>query len=91
MTNIEKAVAIIVESFREDCAELHCETIGEYFKIMWMDSNDAKEEFLFILQDAENHGNIGFQFTDDCEIEKENGDFHTFRELMKAVRNYKFS
>lgn len=85
MTKFEKAVELIANSFKEDCIEYEC-TIREIFKMMQMDSEDLKEEFLFALNDE----NFDGFFTEDCEIEDDDGKFKTFKQLVNAVKKYQF-
>ena len=84
MTTFEKAVEIIANEFKEECLEHDC-TIADLFKAYQFDSEDMKEEFLSILNDL-----FDGQFTDNCEIFDDDGSIKTFRQLSKAVKNYKF-
>lgn len=91
MTNLEKAVALIANDCREEAAEVECETMQEYFKVMWIDKEEALAWFVDVLRDAEAEGLFTAFFTDDCEIEHENdGGFYSFKELLKAVRKVRF-
>lgn len=87
MTDFEKAVKIIAESYREDCEEYDC-NIRELFKIYGYDTKDLKEEFWYILHE----NNFEGEYTDDCEIfyhTESETKFKTFRSLAKAVRDYR--
>lgn len=85
MTKFEEAVKIIAEDYREECEE-HEWTIREAFKCWQCDTEDLQAEFLSIL----NYNKFDGYFTDDCEILDDDGNFKTLKELIKAVKKYKF-
>lgn len=84
MTNFERAVKLIVEEYREECEDCGCD-IKELFRAWQMDTEDARDDFVYILSHA------GFEeFSDDGEIFDTDGSIKTLQQLIKAVRNYKF-
>lgn len=86
MTRLQEAAQIIAESYREDCKEYNT-SISGFFKIMRYDTKDLKQEFYYALH----HSNFKGEFTDDCEIIEDKGcTVHTFGELSREVRKYKF-
>ena len=83
MTTFEKAVKVIAEDYREDAKDYEVETCRELFEIWWYDTATLKEEFKYILREAD------IYCTDDCEVV--DGDIvYSFRKLAMAVRRYKF-
>lgn len=86
MTLLQEAAQIIAESYREDCKEYDTNISG-FFNIMGYDAEDLKHEFWYTLR----HSNFKGDFTDDCEIIEDKGyTVHTFGELSREVRKYKF-
>ena len=85
MTKFEKAVKLIAEAFKDDCIEYEC-SLREFFKIMCFDTEDFRDEFLNILYESDFNG----YFTDECEIEDDDGKFKTLRQLITAVKKYEF-
>ena len=83
MTEFEKAVKIIAEEYKSECDVFDC-TIADLFKSWRLDLEDAKVEFLSILQEKYD----GY-FTDDCEIITDD-KVYTLKQLLKAVKNYQF-
>lgn len=85
MADFERAVKIIAESYKEDCAEHDC-SIRELFKIWGCDKEDLLEEFLYILKE----NNFDGYYTDDCEIIENSGEVKTLTQLIGAVKKYRF-
>lgn len=83
MTEFEKVVKIIADEYKSDCDELDC-TIAELFKCWQIDNEEIKADFWSILNEK-----YDGDFTDDCEIITENKVF-SFKQLVKAVKNYQF-
>jgi hypothetical protein len=84
MTRFEEAVKIVAEEYREDCSEMDC-TIRDLFKCWQFDNEDMKTEFSSILNEK-----FSGEFTDECEILNDDGKFVSFRQFVKAVKNYQF-
>lgn len=90
MTNFDKAVQIITAAYKDDLAEYECETIGDFFRIMWMETKDIKRDFWYLLAEASKTGDFDWSaFSDDVEIFENDGKIISFRSLSMAVRKYK--
>ncbi len=83
MTIFEKAVKVIAEDYRQDAKDYEVETCRELFEIWCYDTATLKEEFSYILREAD------IYCTDDCEVVDED-TVYSFRKLAMAVRRYKF-
>lgn len=78
MTKFKQAVNIIANEYlqdEEEIARIQPDTISDIFKCYMYDSDDLRDEFTSILNEA--------RFTDFDEL---NIDGHNFRQLAIAVR-----
>lgn len=83
--NFDKAVTIIVDDLQSDKKELNAATLAEVFKFYGYDTQDIKDEFLYILRNASDFDVECI--TDDCEII--DGDtVYTFKQLYKDIKKY---
>ena len=83
-SNFEKAVEIISDEYLEDVViidSIRAKTIGDMFKFYEYSSRELKEDFDFILM---NHGFDSY--SDNLEVLDEDNTIHSFRELLKAVK-----
>lgn len=84
-TNFKKAVEMISDAYLEDAVELPgAKTIGDVFKFYEHSMKELREDFDFILN------RNGFDsYWDDLSVYEPNGDYHTFKELLSAVKKVK--
>ena len=87
MKPIEEVVKIIAESYKEEMEEHECESLREYFKIMWYTKEDYIGDFIDRLNEA--HADDKFNYTDDMELITDE-KVYTCGEIIRKVKAYKF-
>lgn len=87
MKKINEVVSIIAEGFREDIEFDGFRDLREYFKSMQFDSEDYKENFRQILDEAKAFEK--YNYTDDMEV-LEDGKLYTLKDVVRLVKAYKY-
>lgn len=84
MTNIEKAVQIIVNDYKatlqSDYSDWDIRSWSDMIEAFGQDSQDVKEDVVYTLKEAD------IFLNDDFELEEQDGSLVTYRKLMNAVR-----
>ena len=90
MTNFEWAIKIIKEDM-EDCAKSYYDdgdvnSVKDLIKLYGWSNLDLKEEIYEILKLAASTTNFPYCFTDDCDIEEQDGTLFSFSTLLREVK-----
>ena len=84
MTNLEKAVQIIVNDYKttlqNDYSDWDIHSWSDMVEAFGQDSKDIKEDVIYTLRGADIYLN------DDCELEEQDGTTISYRKLMNEVR-----
>lgn len=89
MKDFEKVVTVFCEGHREYLKMYEdINTMADLIDIWDWDSKELKDEVLYEIY--HNKELSGIYITDDCEIIDEDNTVHSYRELAKAIRKYKF-
>ena len=84
MTNLEKAVQIIVNDYKatlqNDYSDWDIHSWSDMVEAFGQDSRGVKEDVIYTLRGADIYLN------DDCELEEQDGTIISYRKLMNEVR-----
>ena len=84
MTNLEKAVQIIVNDYKitlqNDYSDWDINSWSEMIEAFGQDSRGVKEDVIYVLMGA------NIYLNDDCELEEQDGTTISYRKLMNEVR-----
>lgn len=84
MTRLEKAISLIVEDVKKDLDGYYqswdIETWSDYVEATGRDSKEVKEDVAYMLNE------IDLSLNDDYELETEDGELVSYRQLMNLVR-----
>jgi hypothetical protein len=84
MTRLEKAIKLIVEDVKKDLDGYYqswdIETWSEYIEATGRNNKEVKEDVSYMLNENE------LFLNDDYELETENGELVSYRQLMNQVR-----
>ena len=84
MTNLEKAVQIIVNDYKttlqNDYSDWNINSWSDMIEAFGQDSRGVKEDVIYVLMGA------NIYLNDDCELEEQDGTTISYRKLMNEVR-----
>lgn len=84
MTNLEKAVQIIVNDYKttlqNDYSDWDIHSWSDMIDAFGQDSRGVKEDVIYVLMGA------NIYLNDDCELEEQDGTIISYRKLMNEVR-----
>lgn len=84
MTNLEKAVQIIVNDYKttlqNDYSDWDIDSWSDMIEAFGQDSRGVKEDVIYVLMGA------NIYLNDDCELEEQDGTTISYRKLMNEVR-----
>jgi hypothetical protein len=84
MTNLEKAVQIIVNDYKttlqNDYSDWDINSWSDMIEAFGQDSRGVKEDVIYVLMGA------NIYLNDDCELEEQDGTTISYRKLMNEVR-----
>ena len=90
MKKFELAVKIIVDEQEKELTGYYqdwgIETWADMLEAYGQDSQDFKEDVIYMLNDYSNENNVNLYLNDSNELEDEEGNFISYRKIINAVR-----
>ena len=93
MTKFQLAVKVIVDNIKEELEnyeDWEIDNWDDMLRAFGFDSTDMRKEIEYYLESYTDENNTDLSLTIDHELEDENGNFITYRQLTNAVRKELF-